>query len=286
MTTAGIVLTLFGQSVVGKTRTQNEDSFAISDLTGSSPIHATPAPASLQVGERGILIAVSDGMGGAQAGQVASSLVVGTLQQGMSTVQASSADVALRASVEKANQHVFNTAQATGRAGMGATLTAVLFHGVYAYIAEIGDSRAYLVRAKRMVQLTRDQSYVQQLIDAGALTREESETSEHKNVILQAMGLNPEIVVALNRISIRRLDRILVCSDGLSGKLKDQEMLNVILGSATLESACTKLIETAVEHGSEDDITVVLAEVNGEGAPAMTDPERLSLETSTVFAPA
>jgi PPM family protein phosphatase len=285
MTEQGIVLTLFGRTVVGKKRTRDEDGFVISDLTVSSPIHAMTSAVSLKVNDRGILIAVSDGMGGAQAGDVASSMVLSALRRGMSTVQASSADVALRVSTEEANQQVFETAQATGRAGMGATLTAVLFHGVYAHIAEIGDSRAYLLRARRMVQLTHDQSYVQQLVDAGILTREQSEGSEHKNIILQAMGISANIVVALKRVSVRRHDRFLVCSDGLCGKLKDQEMLNVLLGSETLESACAKLIETAIEHGSEDDITVILAEVEGEGAPAITEPERLSLETSKVFDP-
>jgi len=225
-------------------------------------------------------------MGGAQGGEIASSLVVGALQQGMSTVKASDAESALRVSVEAANQHVVDTAQATGREGMGATLTAVLFHGIYAYVAEIGDSRAYLVRAGRIVQLTRDQSYVQDLVDAGAITPEQAQTSDYKNVILQAMGLNPNIVVVMRRVSLRKLDRFLICSDGLSGTLKDQDMLNIVLGAATLDSACAALVGSAVEHGSEDDITVVLATVDGEGVPAMTDPERLSIETSRVFAPA
>jgi len=286
MTTQGIVLTLFGRTDVGKTRTKDEDAFVISDLATSARIHAMQSPVSLKVNDRGILIAVSDGMGGAQAGDVASTLVLSALRQGMSTVQASSADLALRVSVEGANQQVFDTAQATGRAGMGATLTAVLFHGVYAYIAEIGDSRAYLLRGGRIVQITHDQSYVQTLVDSGALTQEESETSELKNVILQAMGIKPTVAVALSRISIRRHDRFLVCSDGLSGKLKDQELRDGILDGATLQSACAKLVGMAVEHGAEDDITVILAEVDGEGAPGMSDAERLSLETSKVFNPA
>jgi serine/threonine protein phosphatase PrpC len=286
MNTQSIVLTAFGRSDVGKKRAKDEDAFLISDLTNCAPIAAMTAPAVLEVEARGVLIAVSDGMGGAHAGEVASALVLGALQQGMSTVQASDAQEALRVSVEGANQQVVSAAQTTGRAGMGATLTAVLFHGIHAYIAEIGDSRAYLLRANRIVQLTRDQSYVQELIDAGAITVEESESSQYKNIILQAMGINPNIVVALKRISLRRNDRFLVCSDGLSGKLKDQEMLNIVLGNATFESACASLVETAVEHGSEDDITVVLAEVSGQGVPAMTDPERLSIETSKAFVPA
>jgi serine/threonine protein phosphatase PrpC len=283
MTTPNIALTLFGRSDVGKTRTNDEDAFVISDLSTADRIHAMTSPVTLQVSDRGILVAVSDGMGGANAGEVASSMVLSSLRRGMTTVQAANADAALRVSIDQANQQVFDTAQATGRAGMGATLTAVLFHGSYAYIAEIGDSRAYLLRARRLVQLTRDQSMVQTLIDGGALTQEESETSQYKNVILQAMGISPSVDPALNRMSLRKNDRILVCSDGLTGPLKSQEMLNAMLTGETLESACAKLVAAALAGGGEDDITVVMVEVNGEGAPVLTDDERLSIETSGVF---
>jgi PPM family protein phosphatase len=283
MSNESIVLDVFGQTVTGRMRKKNEDGFVVSDLASSSPINAMASPVSLQVNDRGILVAVSDGMGGAQAGEVASSIVLDALRHGMSTVQATDAEAALRVTIEDANKQVIDAALATGRVGMGATLTAVLFNGAYAYIAEIGDSRAYLLRDGRMVQLTHDQSLVQQLIDSGMLTRETSENSQYKNVILQAMGIKPDIAVALNRLSVRRHDRFLVCSDGLSGSLKDQEMLAIILGSATMESACARLIAAAVAHGAQDDVTVILAEVNGEGAPSMTPSERMSFETLKVL---
>lgn len=267
MSEQGIVLSLFGRSDEGKGRSKNEDTFVVSDFTETSPINAMISHMSLAVGPRGVLIAVSDGIGGARAGEVASSLAVDALQRGMSTVEASGADVALRVTVEEANQQVFENARATGRDGMGATLTAVLFHGVHAYIAEIGDSRAYRLRGNSMVQLTHDQTYVQELIDAGALTTRQAEESEFKNVIMQAMGLGSDIVVAMSRVSLQKNDRFLVCSDGLSGAVKDDMMRALIADSATLELACARLAETAVELGSEDDITVILAEVGGEGAP-------------------
>jgi len=284
MTTQGIFLTVFGRTVVGKKRSKDEDAFLITDLSGGSPLGAMKSAVSLQSNERGILIAVSDGMGGAEAGDVASTLVLSALGMKMTTAQASSPEQGLRHSIEEANQQVFNTAQSTGRVGMGATLTAVLFHDLFAYTAEIGDSRAYLMRDNRMVQLTRDQSYVQTLIDMGAITAEEAKTSDFKNVIVQAMGLGPKIEVALRRISIRAHDRFLVCSDGLCGTLKDQDMLSLMLGNATLESVCTKLIELAVARGAEDDITVILAEVNGEGAPAVTGSERVTSQAPEAFA--
>ncbi len=267
MSQQGIVLSLFGRSDQGKGRDKNEDTFLVSDFTESSPINAMISHMSMAVGPRGVLIAVSDGMGGARAGEVASSLAVQALQRGMSTVEANSADVALRVSVEEANQQVFENARATGREGMGATLTAVLFHAAYAYIAEIGDSRAYRLRGNSMVQLTHDQTYVRELIDAGALTERQAEASELKNVIMQAMGLGSDIVVAMSRVSVQKNDRFLVCSDGLSGAVNDDMMRALIVDSATLELACARLVETAVELGSEDDITVVVAEVGGEGAP-------------------
>jgi PPM family protein phosphatase len=283
MSNEGIVLNVFGRTVTGKARINNEDRFIISDLDGATPTNAATSPVSLQVSDRGVLVAVSDGMGGAQAGEVASSLVLDALRTGLSTVRASDAEAALKVTIEDVNKQVASTALATGRVGMGATLTALLFNGVYAYIAEIGDSRAYLLRAGRLVQLTHDQSLVQQLIDSGVLTRETSEASRYKNVILQAMGAKPDIVVALNRLSIRRYDRFLLCSDGLSGSLNDQEMLKVVLDSPTLEAACSGLVGAAVAQGSQDDITVILAEVNGEGAPSMTPSDRTSFETLKVL---
>jgi serine/threonine protein phosphatase PrpC len=279
VSTQGTFVTVFAQTDLGKVRTNNEDAFVVSDLMGSAPIHALSAPISLEVRDRGILLAVSDGMGGAQAGEVASALVLHALRLGMSTVNASSAEVALRASVEGANQQVWNAAGEIGRDGMGATLTAVLLYAGCAYIAEIGDSRAYVLRGQRLVQLTRDQTFVQSLLDSGALTRQQADTFEYKNVILQAMGLKPGVVVALNRLALRRHDRYLLCSDGLSGKLQDGEIQGVVLAASTLESACTKLIEMALDRGGEDNVTVVLAQVEGEGLPPSTDGEGMLVET-------
>ena len=282
---SAITLTLFGRTVVGTTRGHDEDAFLISNLVDAVPIQQMTSPVSLDVAGRGVLIAVSDGMGGAQAGEVASSLVLSSLWHGMSSARASSAGAALRGTIEDSNQRVFDTAKATGRVGMGATLTAMLFSGAYVYIAEIGDSRAYLLRGGAIVQLTRDQTYVQELIDKGGISREEAEDSELSHVILQAMGLKTDVEVVLNRISVRRNDRFLVCSDGLSGPLTDRQIQAIVVGSESLSSACAQLIEAAIDNGGEDDITVVLAEVDGDGAPTMTADERFSLETTQQMAP-
>ena len=166
---------------------------------------------------------------------------------------------------------------------MGATLTAVLIHGNRAYVAEVGDSRAYVLRGSLFVQLSHDQSAVQLLLDAGTLTREEAETFPYRNVILQAIGMKPSVVVALNRFTLRRGDRILLCSDGLSGPVKDDEMRSILTAAPTLDAACATLIDLANSRGGEDNITVVLAEMNGESLPELTGEERVSLETLTAF---
>ncbi len=283
MTSPNVVLKVFGRSDIGRVRVKNEDAFVIADLMKSFPIHAMPEPISLQVDCRGVLLAVSDGMGGAQAGDVASALTLHSLRLELPGGEGGSAEAALTASVEKANQNVWNTASNTGRKGMGATLTAVLIHGHRAYVAEVGDSRAYVLRGSRFVQLTRDQSYVQALIDAGTLTREQSETFQYRNIIMQAIGTDPSVIVALNRFTLRRGDRILLCSDGLSGKVKDEEMRSILIATVSLDAACTQLIELANCRGGEDNITVVLAEMSGEGLPALTGEEQVSLETIQAY---
>jgi serine/threonine protein phosphatase PrpC len=283
MTVHNVALRVFGRSDVGRVRQNNEDAFVVADLMQSLPIHAMTGPVALGVECRGVLLAVSDGMGGAQAGEVASALTLHCLRSEMPVGEGGTADAALAASVEKANQRVWQVATETGRTGMGATLTAVLIHGHRAYVAEVGDSRAYVLRGSRFIQITRDQSYAQCLLDAGRITREQVDTFEYKNVILQAIGTEPNVVVALNHFTLRRGDRILLCSDGLSGKVNDEEMRSVLIATASLDAACDQLIELANCRGGNDNITVVLAEMEGEGLPALTGEERVSLETVQVF---
>jgi protein phosphatase len=196
----------------------------------------------------------------------------------MRTINATSAEAALRASVERANRWVWKVARETGRGGMGATLTVVLFRDGYAYTAEVGDSRAYVLRGRRLIQLTRDQSYVQSLLDAGALTRRQADTFADRHVIMQAMGLKSRVVVVLNRLTLRQHDRYLLCSDGLSEKVPDREIERALLATTTPESACATLLEMALDRGGEDNVTVMLADVQG-GVPTLTDGEPLLLES-------
>ena len=283
MASPNVGLKVFGRSDIGRVRLKNEDAFVIADLMQSEPIQAMTAAVALNVDSRGVLLAVSDGMGGAQAGEVASALTLSALRLEMPSGEGGTAEAALAASVVRANEKVWTTAVDTGRQGMGATLTAVLIHGRRAYVAEVGDSRAYVLRGRRLIQLTRDQSYVQDLIDSRAITREEAKTTPLRNAITQAIGTDPNVVVVPNRFTLRQGDRILLCSDGLSGKVQDDEMRRELMATANLETACVRLIELANSRGGEDNITVVLAETEGDGLSAPIGEERVSLEALPAF---
>ena len=223
-------------------------------------------------------------MGGAQAGEVASAIVLQSLLQGMRSANATGAAVALRTCIDQAHQAVWRAAhEAAGHAGMGATLTAVLIHSGYAYAAEVGDSRAYVLRGTRLLQVTHDQSLVQELVDAGALTQRQANKSDKKGIILQGMGTSPNVSVAINRFPLRRRDRFLLCSDGLTGKVRDEELRRVIMSTESLQQGCLKLIEMALDAGGDDNITAILAEVHGGGVPELTDAERVSPEILSEF---
>jgi serine/threonine protein phosphatase PrpC len=261
---ADVQLLAFGTTHVGMVRTNNEDSYIISDLNvpeGTEVEWAGPRP----VGERGVLLAVSDGMGGAAAGEVASAMTVESLRQWLVEEHGRrGTDELIEEAIEEANRNVFDAAQDTERQGMGATLTAVLVRGPYAYIAEVGDSRAYIVRGGRIRQVTRDQSYVQLLVDQGLISPDQAEFPPYKNVILQAMGQRAHVDVAIGRLELRRGDRFLLCSDGLTGKVEDRELHDALAESESFEVACRRLINLANSRGGEDNITIVVAEVTGE----------------------
>lgn len=271
-----VTLTIFGKTHPGRVRATNEDAFVVADLTTSDRVHWMERSVALDARERGILVAVSDGMGGAKAGEIASTVALHKVRVGMNAGSAAGASDALKTSVERANRSVWDLAHATGREGMGATLTALLVHDRFAYIAEIGDSRAYLLRNGRFLQLTHDQSYVQELVDLGELTPEQAGESDYKNIILQAVGLKPEVEVAMSRVELRRGDRFLLCSDGLSNEVPDAD-LHLIMQGVTPEAVCAALVDTANERGGEDNITAVVFEVSGEQLPAALESERVSL---------
>jgi protein phosphatase len=271
-----ITLALYAQTDVGMVRGGNEDNFLILDLsTGQSWIaHEAENQALLTYGQGyyGSLLAVSDGMGGALAGEVASRMAVETVRDRMLQLQAHESYAKLpfherlRVAIEEAN-FLINEEGSHNPAhrGLGATFTAVATLGDRIYFAQVGDSRAYLIRHGRIGRMTRDQSLVQQLIDAGQITEAEAETHQYRNVILQALGAHPSVNVEVSMLPLRQYDTLLVCSDGLSGKMQSDEMARLVHSAPDLKSACRELISLANERGGEDNLTVVIAQFSGAG---------------------
>ena len=250
---------------VGMIRRGNEDCFLVADLTtGNTGL--TPEVSHHRLGSMGSLMVVSDGMGGAVAGEIASDLAVNGVRDEMLKPGSTPLDVSqrLQIAVERTNRTVWQYAQDNPHlAGMGATLTAVLCHGSKAYVGQVGDSRAYLVRAGRIKQLTKDQSLVQLLVDAKAIQPDQANQVPN-NVILQALGTRPDVVVAVTSVDLCAGDAMLLCSDGLSNKVSADEMRDAIVQNVPdLAAACRRLIELANARGGEDNITALIAQFDG-----------------------
>ena len=276
-----IKLHVAGLTDPGKIRTNNEDAFIVADLNGTGKADVAK-PAEFDVKERGTLLAVSDGMGGEAAGEVASALVVETLQAVLTkaapTDEATNSAIAkaVEHAVNKANDVVFKESRSPDKKGMGATLTAVYVHGDTAYIAEVGDSRAYLVRGRRVRQMTKDQSFVQLLLDSGALTPEDAENYPHKNLILQAMGQKDKVSVALGKLALRHSDSLLICTYRLENKVAQEEIKEALLTHDPRDVICKNLVDLANERGGDDKKHVALAQLEGEGLTPYRDDERVT----------
>jgi PPM family protein phosphatase len=287
-----IILTAFGLTDTGLVRSQNQDSYLVADLSIETPLSELSTQnlipderklAEQRVSEKGSLLVVADGMGGAAAGDIASQLGIDTLfaelLKSMSNGMRHNMPIPdiLKSCVEKSNLRLWEESQFNiDYRGMGTTLTAVVIHEQAAYIAEVGDSRAYLVRTNRIEQVTKDQSAVQMLIDLGRITKEQAETAPNRNIILQALGVEPSVQVALTKVNLRHNDHLLLCSDGLSNKIAEDELCNLVIGPAPLDVACRNMVALANMRGGEDNITVVLAKFVGDSLPPPDENEPLS----------
>jgi PPM family protein phosphatase len=247
-----------GQTDPGRVRANNEDAFLIDRLGQST--------CQVNVGSLGVLLGVSDGVGGQLAGELASLLTLGVLRHCVENYLPGLAPhESLRRSVEDANAAVrAESLREPDHHGMAATLTAVLIHGNCAFVGAVGDSRAYLVRAGQVIQITHDQTFVQMLLDARAITPNQAAMSPHRNVILQAIGMAEQLDVAMTRVALRRGDRILLCTDGLSNTVSDEEMLEAIMRGDRLDETCARLIQVANTRAAEDNVTLVCAAVEGD----------------------
>jgi protein phosphatase len=152
---------------------------------------------------------------------------------------------------------------------MGTTATIAALVDGRMFVAQVGDSRAYILRAGQLMQVTRDQSLVTQLIEAGQLTEEEAETFEHNNIILQALGTADTVQVDLTFVDLRRGDRLMMCSDGLTGMIRTEEIRQVLINQVDPLHACRELTDRANAAGGHDNITVIVADFEGEGLPPL-----------------
>jgi protein phosphatase len=272
-----IKIKLFGRTDVGQIREHNEDNFLIADLTTKS--RGMREEDRIRTVDRcGNLFAVCDGMGGAAAGEVASQMAVDLLYELMVSGDppASRDDLARKiiSAVEEAGLRIYNEARTDRtRRGMGTTATAAVLIDERLFLGQVGDSRGYLLREGQFVQVTRDQSLVNQLIEAGQLTEEEAETFEHNNIILQALGTSETVQVDLTYVDLRAGDTLMLCSDGLSGMIRDDELRDVLSSMKEPMDACRELTDRANSAGGHDNITVLVIHFSGEGlrAPSNSD---------------
>jgi len=269
-----IVLEVGARTDVGRTRDHNEDTFLVADLTHGTTEFLEAGRA--EVGPRGSLFLVADGMGGAAAGEIASAMAADTIFEHLRGVWtaglAQSGDeftLRIREAVEVANERIHRYAlEHPDSRGMGTTATVAGVFGPRLYLAQVGDSRAYLIRAGRVVQLTKDQSLMQRLIDAGEMTEDQAAQSERRNIILQALGPDARIRVDVTYQDLAAGDTLVICSDGLSGQVKRDEIGAVVADVGEVNAICDRLIELANERGGPDNITAVVVRFGGDGLPA------------------
>jgi protein phosphatase len=279
-------------SHIGRVRKGNEDNYLLLNISGAKVWTSDQEDGefvietqNFAIDESGVVMAVSDGMGGALAGEVASTMAVETVSEKLldedvdDTLGNGDFDHQLIGRLHEATVFANQLIHHQGRTdpqfqGMGATFTGMGVTPAAADIIQVGDSRAYLVRNGKIYQVTKDQSLVQQLIDAQQISPEEAETHTLKNVILQALGAQNEIYPVSVRITPCRGDVFLLCSDGLSNKLSAGDMQRIVVENyEALQNACVELVKLANDNGGEDNITVVIAKFTGDDLAEPVDDQ-------------
>ena len=238
---------------VGRRRKVNEDRYALAPELG--------------------LYLVADGMGGHTAGQVASELAAQSVLQALRTLAGASQTLSekLRVAFGAANREIFETAQAKPElAGMGTTLVALLASEGRAALAHVGDSRAYLVRGKRIRQLTDDHSLVAELVRRRHISELAARDHPHRHVLTRALGVQRAVEPDLVELTPAASDSFVLCSDGLTGHVDDNEIAEVVSDGAELQAICDQLVKLANDRGGEDNITVVQIQFSEDGTD--TDP--------------
>ncbi|HYX28997.1 MAG TPA: PP2C family serine/threonine-protein phosphatase [Pyrinomonadaceae bacterium] len=287
-----MLVELHAKTDVGRVRRGNEDNFLLLDLTegrawsGSDGAENPEDMREFTLGGHGLVLVVSDGMGGALAGDVASRMAIEAVRDVLLETSSNNNDCdpdsslveCLKQATLEANRNIhYKSLEDSRCSGMGATLTGAAIKDDKLDLIQVGDSRAYVMRGEQIRLATKDQSLVQQLVDVGQISEAEAETHMFRNVILQALGAQNELTPATARIQLRDGDTLLLCSDGLSGKLRNEDIRQIVADAEDLNAACSALVAEANNRGGEDNITVVLARFSGDDLRDPND-DRITVE--------
>lgn len=254
-------LEIVSQTNPGMVRSHNEDSVTYDAASG--------------------LVVLADGMGGYNAGEVASGIAVSVLVTEVGHILQTArpdekdafsgediAVVVLRDNVQKANASIFHAAQSQPQyAGMGTTIVTALFYDNRVAVAHVGDSRMYRLRGEVFETITRDHSLLQEQIDSGMITKAEARTSKNKNLVTRAVGIDSEVDVEVHIHDVQAEDVYLLCSDGLNDMVPDDEIGSTLqMLQANLSLAASQLIQMANDNGGRDNVSVILVKVKGDFA--------------------
>jgi protein phosphatase len=269
----GVHVDVHGLTDVGKVREDNQDQFLIAALHKVVEIHGTSIPDAYRdrfhSGARALLLLVADGVGGRQGGSVASSLTLDAITDYVTNSMRCFYKLdeqipldllaELAATVEQSHASVLERAgERPERAGMATTLTMAHVLWPRVYVVHIGDSRCYHIRGSDLVQVTKDQTLVQDLVDLGALTEEDAKRSPLGNVLSQAIGHDEEINPEITKIEVEPGDGLLLCTDGLTTHVSDQEISAHLNTADSATEACERLVGAAIDGGGRDNVTAVV----------------------------
>ena len=230
--------------------------YSITDVGRVRPINEDSCYAP-QAGER--FCAVADGMGGHNAGEVASAMAVKVFSEYMRDVQTLTPE-ALRASVAQANDAIYRASQESeGVRGMGTTFSALAMQGDSAFIAHVGDSRIYLIRRGALMQVTMDHTLVEEMVLRGLITVREARVHPRRNIITRALGTEPRVEIDLMQLDMRPGDVFFLCTDGLTNHVPEREILNVTQSGDDWDEKLRRLVGIALENGGSDNITAMYA---------------------------
>lgn len=252
-----MTLEFFSATDTGRARNNNEDSVAMEEACG--------------------LVVLADGMGGYNAGEVASgmatSFIKAELGRWLSEASDNASDTDVRRAmdicVDNANRAIFNAANSNPQyAGMGTTLVVGVFRDGRLLMGHVGDSRGYRLRGGRLMQITHDHSLLQEQIDSGLITAEQAAFSSNKNLVTRAVGVEDTVLLETHMHDVMPGDTYLLCSDGLSDMLDDESIAQLLQGSDALSEVAAALVDAANDAGGKDNISVVLARVRGPAGPS------------------